>query len=165
LAIWVGGFTFYSAVVIPILHDEMDSLQAGGITKRVTDGINGVGLVALAVWWATAILERSLGTAGPRQARFVLLAASTAILVFLLVMHRVMNQQLDTGSLRGFYPLHRVYLIASTTHWFVNLGLMAVALILWSPRWPRGDSGLDGNRGQAGRDHQGLGEDVVAPSR
>jgi hypothetical protein len=25
MAIWLGGFTFYSAVVIPVLHDQLGS--------------------------------------------------------------------------------------------------------------------------------------------
>jgi hypothetical protein len=38
LSIYIGGFTFYSAVVIPVLHDRLESsLETGLITQRVTD--------------------------------------------------------------------------------------------------------------------------------
>jgi hypothetical protein len=40
LIVWVGGFTFYSAGVIPVLHDVTPSRDAGRITQRVTDRLN-----------------------------------------------------------------------------------------------------------------------------
>jgi hypothetical protein len=130
-ALWVGGFTFYSAAVIPVLHDRMDSIYAGAITQRVTDSLNCVGVAAVAVWWFAALARRS---AGPRRFRRIglgLLAATTVLLVFLIVLHRVMDHQLESDSLGGFYPLHRTYLIASTVQWFLNLGLLAVAVVGW----------------------------------
>ncbi len=42
-----------------------------------------------------------------------------------------MDGRLESGSLRGFYPLHRIYLIASTAQWLANLGLLAVVLVPW----------------------------------
>ena len=36
-AVWLGGFTFYGAVVLWVLHDEYGSLDAGRITQRVTE--------------------------------------------------------------------------------------------------------------------------------
>lgn len=131
LTVWVGGFTFYSAAVIPVLHDEMDSQHAGRITQRVTHSLNATGVAALALWWLEVLLEHSGGQARIRQARILLTGASTAILVSLFLMHRVMDRRLDAGSLRGFYPWHRAYLIASTIQWFMNLGLLAAALLHW----------------------------------
>lgn len=51
---WIGGFTFYGTVVVPILHEEMDSLQAGGIARRVTGALNLVGLAVLTFAWLAA---------------------------------------------------------------------------------------------------------------
>ena len=56
------------------------------------------------------------------------------LLLFLIVLHGIMDERLETGSLRGFYPLHRAYLIASTVQWVANLGLMATSLVLWGHR-------------------------------
>ncbi|MGP0066784.1 MAG: DUF4149 domain-containing protein [Isosphaeraceae bacterium] len=134
LAVWVGGFAFYGGAVIPILHDAMDSLQAGGITRRVTDVLNAVGVATLAVWSLAAWLERSSGPPRVRRARLILLGITLMLLLFLIVLHGIMNERLETGSLRGFYPLHRVYLIASTVQWVANLGLMATSLVLWGHR-------------------------------
>jgi hypothetical protein len=131
LSIWVGGFTFYSAVVIPILHDAIGTSETGAITRRVTHAINAAGVATVAVWWLIVGLERSLasGSLRLRRARFWLLAGTSALLVFLVVLHRVMDDRLDAGRLQGFYPLHRVYLIASTAQWFLNLGLLLVPLL------------------------------------
>lgn len=131
LAVWCGGFTFYSAAVIPVLHDEMDSLQAGRITQRVTHSLNAAGVATLMLWWLEALLEPSSGQARIRRARLLLLGVSTAILTLLVLLHRVMDQRLAAGGLRGFYPWHRAYLIASTIQWFANLGLFATALVHW----------------------------------
>lgn len=130
LSVWMGGFTFYSAVVIPVLHESLGSLDTGFVTQQVTDYLNYIGVGAVLVWWTAAGVERRDGPARVRAVRLLLLAATTLILVGLMALHRVMDGRLETGSLRGFYPLHRVYLIASTVQWFVNLGLMTVLLVL-----------------------------------
>jgi Domain of unknown function (DUF4149) len=130
LAIWVGGFTFYGAAVIPILHDEIDSFQAGGITRRVTNVLNAVGVATLAVWSLAAWFERSVESALVRRVRLGLLATTLVLLLFLMILHGIMDERLEAGSLRGFYRLHRVYLIASTAQWLANLGLMAISPIL-----------------------------------
>jgi hypothetical protein len=50
-AVWFGGFTFYAAVVIPVLHDELGGLGQGAITGEVTNSLNAIGAVAVAAWW------------------------------------------------------------------------------------------------------------------
>ena len=133
MAVWLGGFTFYGAVVVPILHDELDRLQAGGITRRATDALNVIGAATLAAWWWNALAERSLGPARVRRARAALLAVSTALLAGLFALHAVMDRRLDSVGLRGFYPLHRAYLLASTAQWLVNLATLGTSLVLWGP--------------------------------
>ena len=39
LAIWLGGFTVYSAVVIPILHDQLGSPLETGLITQTCDRI------------------------------------------------------------------------------------------------------------------------------
>src|SRR5262245_47242438 len=123
-SVWLGGFTFYSAMVIPVLHDVMDSTDAGSITQRVTYRLNALGIVALVGCAASLRLDRARTAACSRNA-VVLLATSTGLLLFLVALHNVMDRLLAGGSLRGFYPLHRLYLVASTVQWFVNVGFMA----------------------------------------
>ena len=131
LSVWVGGFTFYSAVVIPVLHEAMGRLDTGFVTQKVTNAINAAGAVTVALWWLAAWAEGAAHPALARRARLGLLAATTLILMALVRLHQLMDSRLESGTLRDFYPLHRIYLIASTAQWFVNLGLMAIVLIPW----------------------------------
>jgi len=130
LSVWVGGFTFYSAVVIPVLHESLGSLETGYVTQQVTDYLNAAGAVAVAFWWLADWADHSGGPALARRARLGLLAATTVLLLGLIGLHRVMDGRLGSGGLRGSYPLHRAYLVVSTAQWFANLGLMAVTLVL-----------------------------------
>lgn len=131
LSIWVGGFTFYSAVVIPLLHQTLSTQEVGSVTQRVTDYINAAGCLTVALWWLSAWAERSVGPAPAGRLRIGFLAATTVLLLGLAGLHRIMDARLASGSLQGFYPLHRIYLIASTVQWAANLGLMASVLALW----------------------------------
>jgi hypothetical protein len=130
LAIYTGGFTFYSAVVIRILHQQLESaFEAGLITQRVTDALNVLGIMTLMLGWCAAGLT-SLGRARIRRGtrwQFWLLAISSTCLVILVVLHRVMDQKLSTGPLAGFYPWHRAYLWTSTAQWIANLALLIVS--------------------------------------
>lgn len=130
-AVWFGGFTFYSAVVIPVLHDELGSLGQGAITGAVTNTLNAIGAGAVAAWWVMAGVERSAGERWARWGRVGLLALTTAILIGLFVLHPILDARLDAGSMRNFHPLHQVYLIGSTVQWAVNLALLAVSLRIW----------------------------------
>lgn len=126
MAVWLGGFTFYSGVVIPVLHDRFDSLDVGAVTQRVTDWLNVLGLVTVVVWGASVRLVDGRRT---RWAWVVSLALSGVLLAALAVLHEVMDARLDTGSLDGFYPLHRAYLWLSTVQWLVNVVLLGLAAL------------------------------------
>ena len=126
LSLWMGGFTFYSAVVIPVLHESLGRLDTGSITQRVTDYLNGLGSVALGLWWLSAYAERTGWSGRMRRTRLVLLTGTTLLLLTLIALHRIMDGRLEMGKLRDFYPLHRSYLVASTAQWFANLGLMVL---------------------------------------
>ncbi len=129
---WVGGFMFYGAIVVPVLHDELDSLAAGGITRRVTDGLNAVGAIALAAWGALLFVEGRPGQRVVGRLRLVAYGASAGLLTGLIAMHAVMDRRLDTTGLDEFYPWHRAYLIVSTAQWLVNVVLLALSVAAWS---------------------------------
>lgn len=123
LAVWLGGFTFYSAVVVPLLHEAFDKLQVGMVTQQATDILNLIGLAALVLAW----LEVAVGGRRPwHAARLGLLAVDSLILAALIGLHLRMDQRLESGALGGFYPMHRVYLWLSTAQWFVNVMLLGV---------------------------------------
>ncbi len=133
-AIWVGGFTFYGAVVLSVIRDEYGGLDAGRITQRVTEWLNAIGVGTVVLWWFVAWLERRRAPTLARRVRLGLLGATSILLAFLIVDHRVLDGRLDAYGLKGFYNYHRVYLIASTIQWAANLGLIPVVLVLWGHR-------------------------------
>ena len=142
LAVWFGGFTFYSAVVIPVLDGAMGKVEAGSlVTREVTDALNLIGLATLGIWWWLVWLERSLGGLWARRVRVGLIALDTAVLVGLFAMHQVLDRKLDEGRMEGFYPLHETYLIASTVHLAANLALVALSLWIWDRPNRTADSG------------------------
>lgn len=130
LMVWQGGFMFYGGVVVPVGADVLGSdREQGFITQRVTDWLNVVGAVALAVWaweWVAARRWRH-GLA------WGLMAAALAAQVWL---HPQMDALLDGDERRvrdrpALRRLHQAYLAVSTVQWAVALGLTALTLRAW----------------------------------
>jgi hypothetical protein len=126
MAIWLGGFTFYSAVVIPVLHEQFGSpLDAGLVTQKVKVTLNRIGAGSIGLAVLAAVFEP------PGRRRFRagwslgVLAVSTACLAALFVLHRILDRKLESGELAGFYPIHRRYLWTSTVQWLANGALLA----------------------------------------
>ena len=88
--------------------------------------------------------------------RVGLLAVSGMILLVLFILHGAMSHRLDEGELRGFYPWHRAYLIASTLPMGGERGYSGgdggrvVVADLWplAPDWREGGSVM--RRGRRG---------------
>ena len=133
MTFWLGGFTFYSAIVIPILHDEMGGLESGMITGQVSNYLNVFGVAAVVSWWTLLCVERSERDRGARWLRVGLLILTSAVLAGLITLHPVLDAKLDTGEMRAFYPLHQVYLVASSIQWGINLTLIAITVWIWRP--------------------------------
>jgi hypothetical protein len=127
LSIYIGGFTFYSAVVIPVLHDRLESsFETGLITQRVTDMLNLLGAVTLSLGWSVDGLSAVREFRSDRGSHWKIwpLVISSICLIVLLVLHRVLDHKLRTNTFAGFYPCHRAYLWTSTVQWFANLALL-----------------------------------------
>ncbi len=133
MTFWLGGFTFYSAIVIPILHDEMGGLESGMITGQVSNYLNVFGVAAVVSWWILLFLERSKHDRRARWLRVGLLTLTSAVLVGLISLHPVLDTKLKTGQMRAFYPLHQAYLVASSIQWGINLALLALTVWIWRP--------------------------------
>ncbi len=130
LSIWLGGFTLYSAVVIPILHDHLGvPLEVGLITRRVTNVINAIGGATLLMGWLLAVDSRGRpkDRIPANRLRHGALVLSTLCLAGLVVLHVVLDAKLDTDRLTGFYSWHRAYLWVSTVQWLANLALLLSA--------------------------------------
>jgi hypothetical protein len=123
VALWLGGFTFYAAFVIPAGHQVLGGhLRQGFITQRVTGELNAIATVALAIllWNAAALW--------PTQSRAIRISLATSwvamalIQIGLFVMHHMLDRLLDPGAraitdVPRFDVLHRLYLISSTAQW------------------------------------------------
>lgn len=138
LAIYLGGFTFYSAVVIPILHDRLESsLETGLVTQRVTDVLNLLGEVTLSLGWCIYGFNVVCGFRCDRPSQLKIgllpLLLSSVCLVVLLILHRVLDRKLETSTFIGFYAYHRAYLWTSTIQWFANLWLLARSTGVFTP--------------------------------
>ena len=128
LAIWLGGFTFYAAAVIPVLHDQLGgALESGLVTQRVTIDLNLLGVATVVIGLVLAMFERAFGWRGPFRSKVSLgLLASTALcLLALFVLHPMLDRRLEAGEMAAFYPLHRAYLWVSTVQWVTNSALLA----------------------------------------
>jgi hypothetical protein len=128
LAIWLGGFTFYAASVIPILHDQLGgALESGLVTQRVTIDLNRLGAATVAIGLMLAMFERTFGWRGPfrSKASLGLLATTALCLAALFILHQMLDRRLDAGEMAAFYPLHRAYLWVSTVQWVTNSALLA----------------------------------------
>jgi hypothetical protein len=136
VAFWIGGFTFYAAVVIPIGTEVLGGpAQQGDITRYVSNWINVAGAVALVLWaWdlaADPALPRLRQCA--RWFLWVFMAVALALLVW-------WHPQLDTlrdspeytrDIQRLFRRLHRLYLWTSTFQWAAALLLLFSTLRTW----------------------------------
>jgi hypothetical protein len=127
VAVWLGGFTFYGAVVIPVGMKVLGGhVRQGFITQRVTGQLNWIGVVALAILlWQAAVIWPMRG----RLARWGLALSMVMMIVIqagLFVMHPMLDQLLDTDARvildePRFRGLHRYYLMASTVQWGAGL--------------------------------------------
>ena len=76
LVFWIGGFTFYGGVVIPVLHDQLGSALEAGLGHgsktpicRVTLGLSARTLIGPALGGLTRGLGCRAGASGLREPR------------------------------------------------------------------------------------------------
>ncbi len=134
LALWLGGFTFYSAVVVPVGTERLGVTSQGFITQRVTEFLNLVGAVALVPLGWDALAGAAPGRG--RWLRVLLWLVLAGTLVTLWVMHPAMSEYLDPSTehvrdRRLFRRLHRIYLWVSTAQWLAGLIYLGVTVRDW----------------------------------
>jgi hypothetical protein len=123
VAFWLGGFTFYSAVVIHVGHHVLGSrVRQGLVTQVVTNWLNFAGCIALALMiWSTLAIGQSAGRWTWRIALAALLIM-VAVQVELLILHPVMDRLIDIKARAildeaEFRRLHLVYMTSATVQW------------------------------------------------
>jgi hypothetical protein len=136
LLFWQGGFTFYSAVVVPVGRDVLGShTRQGFVTRRVTDYLNLAGALALPVlaWDAAACRGRS---ALRRRVRWAAWAGMALTLGALAWMHPRLDALLDPSTFHvldpeAFRVWHRCYLVTSTAQWACALAYGLLMVLAW----------------------------------
>jgi hypothetical protein len=137
ISLWLGGFTFYSVVVIHTAHHVLDSmLETGLITQQVSGWLNwiGIGTLAILLWnvfasWRTQnrLLRNSLAT---------MWLVMTAVEIWLFLLHPMLDKQinLETHHLVDrvqFRNVHTLYVTLSTVQWGAGLIYIFVTLQAW----------------------------------
>src|SRR5262249_22686964 len=88
LMFWLGGFTLYGGVVVPVARRVLDPpTQQAAITRQVTNYLNVAGAVALLplAWDLAACRDRSAGRRRARWGTWLGLAVTLALLAWVHV--------------------------------------------------------------------------------
>jgi hypothetical protein len=135
LFFWLGGFTFYAAVVVPVGQQVFGHLRQGFVTRQVTVWLNVACAVALLppVW---DLLAGRDPAAWRRRLRWLCWVGMGTALLGLFQLHGRLDELLQ---LRGFInrdpetfrPLHRLYLWISTAQWGCGLLYLFFMLQAW----------------------------------
>jgi hypothetical protein len=132
LIVWVGGFTFYGAVVVPVGRHEFGG-EFARVTRLVTLALNVTGAVALVpcLWDVVRCGDASVRRQGVRWVAWAGLALTLAVLFWL---HRLLSLHLLAGlpsSDPVFRAAHRAYLIVGTLQWLCGLIFLGASLGAW----------------------------------
>lgn len=137
-ALWFGGFTFYTAFVVPTGTEVLGSGRAQGmITQQVTNQLNLIGGFMVAL----LIVDFSLGW--PRRSKRVsllmgLLTGGISILwLIILWLHltldgMIINHEQISDEIE-FYQTHRIYLWTSTVQWVLCWIWLLAIVSDWFP--------------------------------
>ena len=114
-AFWIGGFTFYAAVVVPIGTAVLGTVEQGFVTRQVTQYLNATGTVTL-LYLLVGLRKRG------RVAivTWLIIAAAQALMFGL---HGWLDSMLDPEAMielvprSDFYGAHQFYLFAATAQW------------------------------------------------
>ncbi|MCE9566029.1 MAG: hypothetical protein K8U57_28745 [Planctomycetes bacterium] len=136
LLLWQGGFLFYAAFVVPTGTKVLGSAAAqGAITARVTDSLNVIGVVALALlaWDLNGRHDHNRRRTLARRWCWVVMLVCQGLLFYL---HERLDSFMDPTRMRietqaRFYPVHAAYLWTSTMQWLACLFLMGITLAAW----------------------------------
>jgi hypothetical protein len=138
LAVWFGGFTFYSTAVIDTSQKVLHShLRAGLITQQVTNWLNLISVPALTICAWNWFAQRKDGRRFWVWILGMALAGMVVLEFTLFPVHRMLDGQIvvrqvaDEGA---FFRLHRVYLALATLQWCGTLVYIGATLVLWTER-------------------------------
>jgi hypothetical protein len=133
LMFWLGGFTFYASIVVPVGQKLLGPGQQGLVTTKVTNYLNLSGAIALAILaWDLAALKNGQGR---RRFLWLCWVAMVLTLGLLVYFHQVLVDMmphrpgsLDAGSFR---TMHSMYLWTSTVQWVCGVAYVVLTLAAW----------------------------------
>lgn len=137
LALWWGGFSFYTTAVVHVGTQVLHSaIKQGFITQQVTHYLNGLGALALVAGLWELRARRKTGQ-GRRGAEVAWLVAVLSLLGQVLV-HFQMTALLDVPHRAvldevRFYQFHRLYLCLATMQWLGTTVLLVALLPIACP--------------------------------
>ncbi|MBG88608.1 MAG: hypothetical protein CMO80_17140 [Verrucomicrobiales bacterium] len=132
-ALWMGGFTFYTAVSLRVAHKVLgDSGEFGFVTQIVTDRLNLIGTVAVVLLLAHLLSHWQVFTSRRRRilmGTWLILAITLAQLYHV---HNLIDALLDFELRRvpdraAFEAVHDRYELIATVQWLcavIHLAMM-----------------------------------------
>jgi hypothetical protein len=136
LSFWLGGFTFYASVVVPIGQHVLKShTRQGFITREVTVYLNLSGAIALLMLaWDTAAVRDA--ASWRRWGRWLMWAGMVVTLGLLFWLHPQLDDlmnQYTSGEIddRLFRAGHRLYLWTSTIQWGCGVAYTVLTISSW----------------------------------
>jgi len=139
LLFWQGGFTFYTAVVIPVgAHALGSHRQQALITREVATYLNIAGAATLPVMFWDVWAEKD-PQSRRRRWRWGFWLAQLLTLGFLFWLQAVLNAQFPPAggaiTLPAAFRLnHRVYVWVNTVQWACSLGFLLLSLRAWTQK-------------------------------
>jgi hypothetical protein len=136
LMFWLGGFTFYAAIVVPIGTEVLGSpMSQGAITRQVTRALNVACGVALAAW-AWDLTANPVPSRWRQRVRWALWTVMCLLLATLALLHPRLDALFNAEEFfvvdeSRFRLLHRIYLWVSTVQWAAAILLTFSTLRAW----------------------------------
>jgi cytochrome bd-type quinol oxidase subunit 2 len=135
IAIWFGGFTFYSTAVISTSQELLHShLRAGLITQQVTNWLNRISIIPLALCAINCWMLRKHESKRLQQFLIAALVVMVVLQAGLFMLYPMLDAKIvdrevmDAGNL---FKVHRLYLVISTGQWCATLAYLWASLALW----------------------------------
>ena len=135
-AFWLGGLTFYGAVVIHTATDVLGPHRlAGFITQRVTLWLNVSAVIALAIFLTDLLICWRSARPLTKAALAIGWLLMFGMQIAQFAMHPMLDRLLEPEGHRitsgSFYSLHRMYLFASMFQQAGGLLYLAATLYVW----------------------------------
>jgi hypothetical protein len=129
---WMGGFTFYASIVVPIGTDVLGSAERQGqITRQVARDINLSGVVALVLFAADVAMTRRW-----RRGRWLTWLGMAVCLVALVILYPRLDrlfhgEEAYLDDRAAFKPWHRTYLWVISVQWGFAVLFTILSITAW----------------------------------